>query len=478
MVIKKLNNSVAKGMSRRNFIGQASCAALGYSTLLSSLVNLKAINAAAFANSAIASGNEYKALVCVLMGGGNDAFQMLLARSQAEYNEYATTRSNLAIQRDQILPITEVTPDGRDFGVHPAMSGVQQLFNDRKLAFISNIGTLLDHTTPDDYYTYQGLPLGLYSHADQVQQWQTGIPHERAAIGWGGRVADLIRDMNDNQDISMNVSLSGTNIFQTGASTIEYALDPYNGSIGIYGYNPDDMYDDFNILRTRAIDNMFEKEYSNMFQQTYVDVIRRSRDANLQFEGALDQVPELQTEFSDNYISQSFHMISRVMAAREALGMRRQIFFIDFGGWDHHDEVLQNQQDMLGILSNALHEFDTATTELNLSECVTTFTVSEFARTLTSNGNGTDHAWGSNVMVMGGDVRGGEIYGQFPSLALNGPRIVSDGVLIPTTSTDEYFAELALWFGVPKSELVTIFPNLGRFYNIGSQDYPIGFLNT
>jgi uncharacterized protein (DUF1501 family) len=336
----------------------------------------------------------------------------------------------------------------------------------------------MDHTTPDDYYTYQGLPLGLYSHADQVQQWQTGIPHERADIGWGGRVADLIRDMNDNQDISMNVSLSGTNIFQTGASTIEYALDPYNGSIGIYGYNPDDMYDDFNILRTRAIDNMFEKEYSNMFQQTYVDVIRRSRDANLQFEGALDQVPELQTEFSDNYISQSFHMISRVMAAREALGMRRQIFFIDFGGWDHHDEVLQNQQDMLGILSNALHEFDTATTELNLSECVTTFTVSEFARTLTSNGNGTDHAWGSNVMVMGGDVRGGEIYGQFPSLALNGPRIVSDGVLIPTTSTDEYFAELALWFGVPKSELVTIFPNLGRFYNIGSQDYPIGFLNT
>jgi uncharacterized protein (DUF1501 family) len=465
-------------MSRRNFIGQVSCAALGYSTMLSSLVNLKAINAAALANSAIAGAGEYKALVCVLLGGGNDAFQMLLARSQAEYNEYAATRSNLAIQRNQILPITEVTPDGREFGVHPAMSGVQQLFNERKLSFIANIGTLLDHTTPDDYYTYQGLPLGLYSHADQVQQWQTGLPHERAGIGWGGKVADLIRDMNENQEISMNVSLSGTNIFQTGASTIEYALDPYNGSVGIYGYNPDDMYDDFNILRTQAINSMFEREYSDMFQKTYVDVIRRSRDANLQFEGALDQVPQLQTEFSDNYISQSFHMISRVMAARETLGMRRQIFFVDFGGWDHHDEVLENQQEMLGILSDALREFNTATEELNLAECVTTFTASEFARTLTSNGNGTDHAWGSNVMVMGGSVRGGEIYGQFPSLAMNAPRIVSDGVLVPTTSTDEYFAELALWFGVPKTELVTIFPNLGRFYDIGSQNHPIGFLNT
>ncbi|HLF64417.1 MAG TPA: DUF1501 domain-containing protein [Saprospiraceae bacterium] len=478
MVVKKLNNSFGKGLSRRNFIGQASCAAVGYSTLLSSLVNLKAINAAAFANSSVNDGDDYKALVCFMQSGGNDSFQMLLARSAAEYAEYASTRSNLAIPQNEILPIYPVTPDGREFGVHPSMAQVQQLFNDRKLAFISNIGTLIDHTDPTDYYSYQGLPLGLYSHADQIQQWQTGLPHVRAAQGWGGKVADLIHDMNLNQDISMNVSLAGTNIFQTGQSTIEYALDPYNGSIGIYGYGPTETWDVFNILRTQAIDNMLEQEYQDMFKKTYVDVVRKSRDANLLFQGALEAVPELQTQFTDNYVSQSFHMVARTMAARQALGMKRQIFFIDFGGWDHHDEVLQNQLEMLGIVSTALNEFNTALEELNLSECVTTFTMSEFSRTLTSNGNGTDHAWGANVMVMGGKVRGGEIFGQFPSLATNGPRVVSDGVLIPTTSTDEYFAEMAMWFGVPKSDLTTIFPNLGNFYDIGSSNNPIGFLTT
>lgn len=473
---KHLNN-LRNGISRRKFLGQASCAALGYSTLMSSLVSLKAINAAAFANSTVSAGDDYKALVCFMQSGGNDSFQMLLARSLAEYNEYATTRSNLAIPLNEILPINPVTSDGRDFGVHPAMSQVQQLFNDRKLAFISNIGTLISPTTPADYYSYQGLPLGLYSHADQIQQWQTGLPHERASKGWGGKVADLIHDMNINQDISMNVSLAGTNVFQTGESTIEYALDPYNGSIGIYGYGTTDMYDVFNIQRTRAIDNMLDAEYQDMFRKTYVDVIRRSKDANQTFQSALEAVPELQTQFTDNYVSQSFHMVARTIAARQALGMKRQIFFIDFGGWDHHDEVLQNQLEMLGIVSTALGEFNAALEELSVSECVTTFTMSEFSRTLTSNGNGTDHAWGSNVMVMGGNVRGGEIYGDFPSIATNGPRVVSDGVLIPTTSTDEYFAEMAMWFGVPKSDLAAIFPNLGNFYDIGSPNNPIGFIN-
>lgn len=478
MVINKTNRLITNGMSRRRFLGQASCAAVGYTTLLSSLVNLKAINAAAFANSSVSSGDDYKALVCFMQSGGNDSFQMLLPRSNAEYAEYAATRTNLAIEQNQILPILPVTPDGREFGVHPSMTQVQQLFNDRKLAFISNIGTLIDHTNPADYYSYQGLPLGLYSHADQIQQWQTGLPHERASKGWGGKVADLIHDMNINQDISMNVSLAGTNVFQTGESTIEYALDPYNGSIGIYGYGPAESWDVFNIQRTKAIDNMFEQEYQDMFQKTYVNVVRRSRDANLLFQGALEGVPELQTQFTDNYVSQAFHMVARTMAARETLGMKRQIFFIDFGGWDHHDEVLQSQVEMLGIVSTALGEFNAALEELNLADSVTTFTMSEFSRTLTSNGNGTDHAWGANVMVMGGKVRGGEIYGQFPSLAVNGPRVVSDGVLIPTTSTDEYFSEMAIWFGVQKSDLATIFPNLGNFYDIGSPNNPIGFLNS
>ena len=463
-------------ISRRKFLGQASCAALGYTTLYSSLINLKALTAATAANSAV--GEDYKALVCIFQSGGNDSFNMLMPLVQSEYDNYATTRSNLAIPRQEILPLQVANQPGREFGVHPSMAGVQSLFDQGDLALLTNVGTLLRPTSRDDYYDYMNLPLGLYSHADQIQQWQTGLPNQRATKGWGGKVADLIRDMNADNGISMNISLSGTNVFQTGNETIEYAIDPYDGSVGIYGHGPAEEWDVFNRVRTEAIDGMIEAEYQNVFRQTYVDVIRRSRDAHVLFQEALESAPPLSSTFTDNYISKSFEMIARTIAARDALGMKRQIFFINFGGWDHHDEVLDNQLGMLNVLSTGMREFQDAMVELSLQDCVTTFSVSEFGRTLTSNGNGTDHAWGGNVMVMGGAVNGGNMFGTYPDLALNGPRIVSDGVVIPELSTDEYFAELALWFGVSRSDLPDILPNLGEFYDTGSTDLPIGFLNV
>lgn len=466
-------------INRRSFLGQASCAALGSSTLFSSLIGLKALNAAA-ASSAFGGSEEYKALVCVLLSGGHDSFNMLVPTSASEYNEYQASRSNLALEKDTLLPLDVVNGDGRTFGLNPAMTDVQRLFNERKISLVSNIGTLIQPVTRQQVWDEMAaVPLGLFSHSDQIMQWQTALPHQRSAsVGWGGKVADLIRDMNTNQDISMNVSLSGTNIFQTGDHTIEYAIDAYNGSIGIDGYVKEDMYDVFNVMRSKAIDNMLEYEYQDIFKKTYVDVIRKSRDGHLLFSGALQNVGELTTAFSDNYVSQSFKMIARTMAAREELGMKRQIFFLDFGGWDHHDELLNNQFGMLNVLSAALGEFDKALQEINLNDCVTTFTVSEFGRTLTSNGNGTDHAWGGNVLVMGGNhLNGGRILGQYPSLALESDLDIGGGVFLPTTSTDQYFAEIARWFGVANSELNTLFPNLENFYDISSSSLPLGFLN-
>jgi uncharacterized protein (DUF1501 family) len=359
------------------------------------------------------------------------------------------------------------------------MSAVQSLFNQQKISFLSNIGTIIQPTTKQEFFDESvGVPLGLFSHSDQIQQWQTGIPHERAAVGWGGKIADIIKSQNENQGISMNISLAGTNIFQLGNETIEYAINPYGGSNGIYGYRPDNMYDGFNLLRTSAIDSMFAHEYQDAFKQTYVDVVRNSQEAHLQFQEALELTPPIDTTFTDNYTSKSFEMIARTIAAREALGVSRQIFFVRFGGWDHHDEVLQNQMYMLNELSSALGEFNEALNELNMADCVTTFNISEFGRTLTSNGNGTDHAWGGNVFVMGGDpVVGGRVFGNYPSLALGSQQEVFDGVIIPTLSTDSYFAELAMWFGVSKSEAFNLFPNLANFYNAGSTEPPIGFLN-
>ncbi len=401
-----------------------------------------------------------------------------MPRTTSEYAEYAATRSNLAIPLNDMLPIFPDAAAGRLFGLHPSMMRSQQLFNEGKMAFISNVGTLVEPTTREQYWQGQvELPLGLYSHSDQGQQWMTGLPNERSATGWGGKVADLINDMNNNPNISMNLSLSGTNIFQTGQETIEFALDPYNGSSGIYGYGEHDEWNVFDRMRTQAINSMVDFEYQNMFQKTYIDVVRRSRDGHIQFQDAIGNVPELQTQFTDNYLSRAFQMAAYSIAAHESLGMKRQIFFIDYGGWDHHDEILNNQSGMLYELDTALGEFSDALTELGLSNQVTTFSLSEFSRTLTSNGNGTDHAWGGNVLVMGGDVIGKRIYGEYPTLALESNMEIGSGVLIPQVSADEYFAELALWFGVSPSELSDIFPTLTNFYQPGGNP-PIGFLNV
>ncbi len=463
--------------SRRKFIGLSGCAAMGYTSLFSSLINLKALNAAAMGNMATALNGDYKALVCFFQMGGNDSYNMLIPKGNSEHSEYAEVRSNLAIPQADVLALNGSVADGRTFGVHPGMPEIQDLYNQGKLAFISNIGTLIAPATVDDFWNNNGqFPVGLFSHSDQIQQWQTAQLLDRSARGWGGKIADMIGDMNSNNNISMNISLAGSNIFQTGEHTTEYVVDPQEGSTGIWGYNEDDW--DFNTARTNAINSMLDKEYQDIFKKTYIDVIHTSVDANEEFNAALEGAGNFNTAFSNNRISRSFEMIAKIISQRETLGFKRQIFFVNFGGWDHHDELLNNQGNMLPVVSKAFGEFNSVLEEMDMADCVTTFSVSEFARTLTSNGNGTDHAWGGNVMVMGGAVNGGAIYGNYPSLALNGPQNVGDGALMPTTAVDQYMAELALWFGVSPNDLATLFPSLSNFYSIGSGGLPIGFLNV
>lgn len=461
-----------EGISRRRFIGQSSCAALGYTTLLSSLLNLKAFEAAAVDNSALPG--DYRALVCILLEGGNDSYNMLIPLGDGQYQQYAITRSNLAIPQSAILPITTASGTGEPFGIHPSMTEVQELFDAQKVAFVNNVGTLIEPTTKAQVFSgTHPLPLGLGSHSDQVQHWQTGRPHERSGQGWGGRMADLIQSMNSNQDISMNISLSGTNVFQQGQNTVEYVID-FEGSVGIDDYGDDWFYHQ---LKTQAIDNMLDQNYADIYKETYVNTIKQSNDSSIQFQEAIDGVGEFATEFSPEYLSQSLRMVAKTIAAREVLGFERQIFFVNYGGWDHHDELTNNQAQMLTNVSRAMKEFNDALEEIDAADCVTTFTISDFARTLTSNGNGTDHGWGGNMMVMGGAVNGGELYGEYPSLELDNPLDLDAGVLIPTLSADVYMAELALWFGVSGTDCDMIFPNLSNFYDTNSGESPIGFLN-
>lgn len=464
-----------KYKSRRQFIKEFGMGALGLTTA-SSVSQLKAINAAYLNNSNNLLNNDYKAIVCFFLAGGNDSFNMVVPRGNPEYDEYAVTRSDLAISQNELLPINPITSDGRQYGLNPAMTHVHQLFNTGKVSFINNVGPLIEPTTKVTYQNGSSpIPLGLFSHSDQLKNCQTGLPHERTHFGWGGRMADLVNSMNSNDKISMNISLAGTNIFQYGETLVEFAIDPFDGSPGIVGYDP--LSDGFNAARTEGIDLLLGADHADMYKRQYNDVLKRSLEGSLEFRAAMAQIGELNTFFSNNRVSQSFRRITEVIKARDIMGFKRQIFFVRMGGWDMHGELINAHERNLTVVDNAMQEFANGLEEIGMFNAVTTFTISDFGRTLTSNGNGSDHAWGGNALVMGGDVKGGDMYGTYPSLALGSNLEVHNGVLIPTTSNDSYFAELALWFGVSPSELSTLFPNIGNFYDTGSGAAPLGFMN-
>jgi uncharacterized protein (DUF1501 family) len=456
---------------RRSFLKTTGCAALGCTTAFSSLINMKAIASAVMDKSE--GDQDYKALVCIMMAGGADSHNMLIPRGNFEYDEYLTTRSNLAIPKSQIIPLDHTPMDGKFYGVHPGMPEVSNLFNSGRLSWLANVGTLIEPITKAQYESNSGtLPLGLYSHSDQIKHWQTGRPGDRSTHGWAGRMADLIQSQNGNPDLSMNISLGGTNYFQNGNSTSEFSIQA-DGEFGMRGYGTGNSYHD---LRDGAINDILERDYSDMYKKTYVDTFKKSVDGSVILEEALAEVPDFNTSFSPTTLSSQMKMIAKVIAARESLGFTRQTFFINIGGWDHHDEVLESQQEKLPELDSALSEFMSVLEEMGMEDNVTTFSVSDLGRTLTSNGNGSDHAWGGNAMIMGGSVNGGQIYGEYPSLEINSDLMLPRGVIIPTTSASEYLAELAMWFGVSQSDLFEIFPDLNNFYNPGSE-YPIGFMN-
>ena len=471
-------------MNRRQFLGTASCAAVGSASLFSTLMNLRMTNTAAAQGlpisptsaNGLAGDNDYKALVCIFLAGGNDSFNMLVPRSNAEYNEYATIRADLALPQGNLIPVNALDTDGREYGVHPSMPEVAQLFEAGDLAFVANVGTLVEPTNLAGIESgLANLPLGLYSHSDQIMHWQTSVPDKRTGFGWGGRTADLLQSLNDNDTISMNISLAGTNLFQTGTTLTEYSVVPWgDGAVQIYGH--DDIWWSRHVLQNAAIESMLDLAYQNLFDQTFANATRSAIDGSELFASAIAGLPAFTTQFSDNYFSETLAMVAKTIAARNVLGFRRQTFFVLLGGWDHHDEVLNNQMAMLSLVSQGMKEFQDAMVELGVQDEVTTFTASDFGRTLTSNGQGSDHAWGGNHMVMGGSVRGRRVYGDYPALYEDNPLDTGRGRLIPTTSCDEYFAEMALWFGVAPSDLSAVFPNIGRFYDTTSDELPIGFL--
>lgn len=458
--------------SRRKFLRQLGVAtALGFTSPLSSMAKFKSMNAIMSSPPPPPFGN-YKAIVCIFLHGGNDSYNMLIPNTLTEYNHYYNTRSNLAILQPDLLPI-----GSGDFGLNPAMPDVRDMYNAGDLAFFANIGTMVEPTTVAQYYSGSAqLPLGLFSHLDQYNHWQSARPHQRVTKGWGGYMADLLGYTNSNHTISMNVSLSGTNIFQNGATSTPFSMNNNGPTLPInhyaeYGHNQ---------ARREAVDTLLNYTFGDPFQNTYAGVLHDSITAGAEFKEALDAVPEFVTAFSDERLSEELKIIAKTIAVRETLGFERQIFFVRYGGWDHHDALITSQASMLNVVNDALLSFKNVLNELGVFNDVTTFVGSEFGRKLASNGNGSDHGWGGNSIVMGGNVNGNQIYGTYPTLEVNGPDYLNGGVLVPTTATDSMFAELALWYGVQPSDLTTIFPNLGNFHTVAdlsTDSPPIGFMN-
>ncbi|MEM8891579.1 MAG: DUF1501 domain-containing protein, partial [Bacteroidota bacterium] len=327
----------SKKISRRKFLGTASCAAIGTTTFYSTLFNLGMANSAAGRTAKLESTtSNYKALVCILFAGGLDSFNMLVPNDTDGYNTYANTRSNLSLPRTSLLGLTPRAGNQIPLGIHPAMPQVQQLFNSGRVAFVSNVGTLVEPTSLIQYLNGSAnLPLGLFSHSDQIQQWQTSVPNSRSAQGWGGRMADILQGMNNNQNISMSISLSGRNVFQSGNSTAEYTIrNDGTGSIGIRDYEVNGLPGTYEYIKSTAINSLMDQSYNDLFKRTYSGVISNAQDTHQIFSTAVGGI-NLTTPFSPGNFSQSLNMVARTIAARNTLDVCRQTFFITFGGWDH-----------------------------------------------------------------------------------------------------------------------------------------------
>ena len=438
--------------SRRDFLRTGAGAALGATAweLLAARLGL----VGAYASTEAAS--DYRALVCVFLGGGNDPWNTVV--NLDEYASYAQVRGSLALPQASLAPVQPL--GGGLFGLHPGLQPLAALFSSGRLALVANVGTLARPLTRAEYLAHpEWRPPYLFSHSDQVRQWQGGSSAPLLPTGWGGRTGDQTGELNPPGAFPMVASISGAPLFGIGDASRPLELTS-SGSVGLQGFSGSASSQ----IRYNALRQLLTLDRERTFVRAAGDVMTRAIRADQQLAAALAQAPALQTVFPATSIGNQLRMVARIVSVRQPLAVQRQIFFCSLGGFDTHSGQLASQADLLAQLGGALQAFHSATVELGVSEGVTTFTSSDFGRTYKPNGTGTDHAWGTCQLVLGGAVRGGRFYGQWPTLALGGPDDSgSSGRFIPTTSVDQFAATLARWYGLAAGDVPYVFPNLARF---------------
>lgn len=447
--------SLHKHCGRRDFLRRAA--------RLSALAGTPfAANLASIGAAAAQTATDYKALVCVFLLGGNDQSNTVVPMDAGAYATYQSARPTLAHALSSLVPLSLQGYSGPPLGLHPALVALEPLFGQGRCALMANVGTLVQPTTLAQYKAGTvSLPQGLFSHADQQGSWQTGLPDRGSATGWLGRIGDLTASAyNPGSNVSICLSMAGNNIMQAGTTTIQYQLTT-QGPVLIDTMNP--AHWRYNATMSTAMQRMSAQPRAHLFETAYASIGIRALAVGQRVTDALAVAPAVTTVFPGSSLAAQLKMVARMIAARSGVGHGRQIFYVTQGGYDFHDNLVNDQQLRLKDLGDALAAFYAATEELGVAANVTTFTASDFGRGLQYNGRGTDHGWGSHHFVLGAAVNGNRVYGQFPTVALGGPEDAGQGRLLPTTPVDRYAATLASWFGVAASDLPLVLPNLGRF---------------
>jgi len=447
-------------VTRRSFMKRAAAMAAGLAASGDVPFNLAAMAAASTLRASPVS--DYKALVCVFLFGGNDGNNTVIPYGASDHAVYASGRGSLAIGRDE-LAATRIAPTntgGREFALHPSMTRLATVFGNGKAAVIANVGPLVQPITKQQWdQSSVPVPPNLFSHSDQQSQWQIGTVDSAVRTGWGGRLVDVFYSQNATA-IASCISTAGRSTFLGGQSATGFSISS-NGRFGFDFYESDASTDPVSV----GFREILTTARAHLFEQAFVDTLKGSIETQRLFDQAINDAPALATAFPQTGLGDQLSTVARMIAARAALGVKRQAFFVTLGGFDTHGgDQPQQQAGLLEEVSEAIGAFYDASIEMGVANQVTTFTQSDFCRDYPANGNGgSDHGWGNHHLVVGGAVAGKKLYGTFPTLAVNGPDDSGGGRWIPTTSVDQYSATMARWFGVTASDLPLVAPNIGRF---------------
>ncbi len=464
-------HSTSMNASRRAFLQRASALSVA------GVATPWALNLAAMAEASAATATDYKAIVCVFLYGGNDYGNTLVPYDVPNYNAYQQLRPTLAYARAN-LDTTVLTPTvvptdingvAHQYAMAPELAPLLPIFNAGRMGVLLNVGTLIQPTTKLQY-TNKTVPLPpkLFSHNDQQSVWQSSEP-EGATSGWGGRMGDLFQSGNGNATFTC-INVSGNAVYVAGKTAVQYQVST-NGSVPLAGLKSP-MFG--SSACSDALRTLVSEPRSHLFESEYNRVSKRSIDADGVLTSALAGAPAIATPFPvSNNLGDQLKMVARMISAASAVGAKRQVFFVSLGGFDNHDGLLTDHPPLLTAVADAMAAFYNSTIELGVASQVTTFTASDFGRTLSGNNDGSDHGWGSMHFVLGGAVNGKRFYGTAPVVANNGPDDVGQGRLLPTTSVDQYGATLGKWLGLTDSDLLTVLPNLSN-YNLGARN--LGFL--